>query len=117
MDLATIVLVRRPMAETLARRRDEQFFLEGPHSRLSELRFALGVFREFIAGFRALHFVGPCVTVFGSARFQEGHPFYEKGRELGRKIASDRRFISIDSPEQLAGVEALFAAEASAAGA
>jgi len=36
---------------------------------------------------------------------------------LGRKIASDRRFISIDSPEQLAGVEALFAAEASAAGA
>jgi uncharacterized protein (TIGR00730 family) len=55
---------------------------------LSELRFALGVFREFIAGFRALHFVGPCVTVFGSARFHEGHPFYEKGRELGRKIAS-----------------------------
>jgi len=66
----------------------EEFFLEGPHSRLSELRFVMRVFREFIEGFRALHFVGPCVTVFGSARFGEGHPFYEKGRHLGRKIAA-----------------------------
>lgn len=36
---------------------------------------------------------------------------------LGRKMASDRRFVNIDSPEQLAAVEALFASEASAAGA
>jgi len=34
-----------------------------------------------------LHFVGPCVTVFGSARFKEDHPYYEKARELAAAIA------------------------------
>jgi len=38
-------------------------------------------------GFRALHFVGPCVTVFGSARFKADHPYYELGRELGARLA------------------------------
>jgi uncharacterized protein (TIGR00730 family) len=38
-------------------------------------------------GFRALHFVGPCVTVFGSARFKPDHPYYELGREVGAGLA------------------------------
>ena len=38
---------------------------------------------EFMRGFRALHFVGPCVTVFGSARFPETHPYYVLARQLG----------------------------------
>ena len=38
-------------------------------------------------GFRALHFVGPCVTVFGSARFPETHPFYALAREVGGRLA------------------------------
>ena len=42
---------------------------------------------EFIRGFRALHFVGPCVTVFGSARFKADHPYYEVGRQVGRELA------------------------------
>jgi uncharacterized protein (TIGR00730 family) len=42
---------------------------------------------EFVRGFRALHFVGPCVTVFGSARFREDHPYYGLGREVGRELA------------------------------
>ncbi|MGH7890440.1 MAG: TIGR00730 family Rossman fold protein [Thermodesulfobacteriota bacterium] len=42
---------------------------------------------EFIKGFRKLHFVGPCVTVFGSARFTESHPYYELGRVLGQRLA------------------------------
>jgi uncharacterized protein (TIGR00730 family) len=41
---------------------------------------------EFVRGFRALHFVGPCVTVFGSARFSEDHPYYELAREVGREL-------------------------------
>jgi uncharacterized protein (TIGR00730 family) len=40
-----------------------------------------------LRGFRALHFVGPCVTVFGSARFTETHPNYALGREVGRRLA------------------------------
>ena len=62
-------------------------FLEGPQSRWKEFKFALSVLMEFIKGFRTLHFIGPCVTVFGSARFKEGHPDYELTRELSGKIA------------------------------
>ena len=51
--------------------KQEEYFLEGPHSRASEFNFIIKVMREFLKGFRALHFVGPCVTVFGSARFKE----------------------------------------------
>ena len=62
-------------------------YLEGPKSRTYELGFAWKVFREFIKGFRTLHFVGPCITVFGSARFKEDHPHYQSAREFGRQIA------------------------------
>jgi uncharacterized protein (TIGR00730 family) len=62
-------------------------FLEGPQSRWKELKFMLSIAYEFFKGLRALHFVGPCVTVFGSARFGEGHPDYEAARELSGKIA------------------------------
>jgi uncharacterized protein (TIGR00730 family) len=62
-------------------------FLEGPRARRSELRLALGIFAEFIRGFRALHFVGPCVTVFGSARFKEDHAYYAVAREVGHRLA------------------------------
>jgi uncharacterized protein (TIGR00730 family) len=40
-----------------------------------------------VRGFRALHFVGPCVTVFGSARFTEEHPFYALARQIGGRLA------------------------------
>ena len=65
----------------------EARFLEGPRARRSELLWALGTFVEFIRGFRVLHFVGPCVTVFGSARFKEDHPYYALAREVGRGLA------------------------------
>jgi hypothetical protein len=67
--------------------KEDYYFLEGPKSRQYEFIFALEVFWEFIKGIRALHFVGPSVTVFGSARFREGHKYYELSRELGAKIA------------------------------
>jgi len=67
---------------------EEQVFLEGPHSRGFEFIEALKIFRELIHGFRALHFVGPCITVFGSARFPAEHPYYKLTRELGAKIAA-----------------------------
>ena len=62
-------------------------FLSGPQSRLKELRFIWSVFIEFIRGFRALHFSGPCVTIFGSARFKPEHPYYKKTEELAAAIA------------------------------
>jgi uncharacterized protein (TIGR00730 family) len=67
--------------------REEEIFLEGPLRRSSELLRAWRIFLEFIKGFRALHFTGPCVTVFGSARFPETHPYYQLTREMGAKLA------------------------------
>ena len=67
--------------------KDERKFLEGPRSRSYEFFFSMRVLLELIKGFRALHFVGPCITVFGSARFKEGHPYYQKAYEIGKRIA------------------------------
>jgi uncharacterized protein (TIGR00730 family) len=62
-------------------------FLQGPQKRLEELRRAMRIFWEFVRGFRTLHFVGPCVTVFGSARFTENHEYYKLARALGAELA------------------------------
>jgi uncharacterized protein (TIGR00730 family) len=70
-----------------ARSADESHFLSGPRPRGSELLRALYIFVEFIRGFRALHFVGPCVTVFGSARFGEHDPYYALARRMGASLA------------------------------
>jgi uncharacterized protein (TIGR00730 family) len=65
----------------------DKIFLEGPRSRFEEFFTLLRVMRDFLRGFRALHFVGPCVTVFGSARIKSGDPHYELARKMGAAIA------------------------------
>ena len=65
----------------------DRALLEGPQARRRDLGLVLKAIRDFVRGFRALSFVGPCVTVFGSARFQEGHPYYDLGREVGRSLS------------------------------
>ena len=65
----------------------ERKFLAGPQDRSSEFLRTLRIGLEFLRGFRKLHWVGPCVTVFGSARFREDHPYYAVGRELGGALA------------------------------
>jgi len=65
----------------------DRVLLEGPHSRLRELLLLLRAGRDLIRGFRGLHFVGPCVTVFGSARFDEHHRYYALAREVGGALA------------------------------
>lgn len=66
---------------------EEIKFLDGPQSRWQDFVITLRTIFDFIKGFRTLHFAGPCVTVFGSARFPETHPHYKKAREIGREIA------------------------------
>lgn len=65
----------------------DRVLLAGPQRRGSEFARAVRIFLEFIKGFRALRFVGPCVTVFGSARTREDDPCYEMAREVGRRLA------------------------------
>src|SRR5258707_13186136 len=67
--------------------RADEIFLEGPRSRFAEFFALLRVMRDFLRGFRTLHFVGPCVTVFGSARIKLGDPHYELTRQMGAAIA------------------------------
>lgn len=66
---------------------EERYFLEGPKSRSSEFFMMLRILRDFLRGFRVLHFVGPCVTVFGSARFETDHPYYELARKAGQGLS------------------------------
>src|SRR5581483_5702784 len=65
----------------------EHIFLQGPHPRGFELRRLFRISYECLYGFRKLHFVGPCVTVFGSARFHDNNPVYEMTREMGAALA------------------------------
>jgi uncharacterized protein (TIGR00730 family) len=66
---------------------DEGHFLAGPSRRGPELLRTFRILFEFVRGFRKLHFLGPTVSVFGSARFPEGHRYYELGREVGFRLA------------------------------
>ncbi len=65
----------------------DRALLSGPNRRLHDLQLLWSVARDFMKGFRALHFVGPCITVFGSARFDENHRYYQLARAMGAAIA------------------------------
>jgi hypothetical protein len=84
MDKEKLTAESKPLLD-----KDQYYYLEGPKSRTYELSFGFSVLWEFVKGFRALHFVGPCITVFGSARFKEGHRYYELARKVGARIASE----------------------------
>jgi uncharacterized protein (TIGR00730 family) len=66
---------------------EEQSFLKGPRARWREFKYVMGSVRQFIKGFRALHFIGPCITVFGSARFKEGHTYYQLAKEISAAVS------------------------------
>ncbi len=70
-----------------SRSRAEERLLSGRRPGRAELRSALGILAEFLQGFRALRGLGACVTVFGSARFDEGHRYYQLAERLGERLA------------------------------
>jgi len=71
----------------MTNQKEEIKFLDGPQSRLKDFWFIIKIISQFIKGFRTLHFVGPCITVFGSARFHDGHEYYEAAQSIAGKIA------------------------------
>jgi uncharacterized protein (TIGR00730 family) len=75
------------LAATASPERADEIFLEGPRSRFGELITLFRVMLDFLRGFRALHFVGPCVTVFGSARVKPESPHYKLAQQMGAAIA------------------------------
>jgi len=67
----------------------EKAFLCGKRSRHEDLESVVTIFLEFLRGFESFDFEGPCVTVFGSSRFDESHPYYALAREMGGALARD----------------------------
>ena len=65
--------------------------------RISRQRDTWMVFKimgEFVEGFETLHDLGPAVSLFGSARMKEGHPYYELARRTA-KLLVQRGFAVI----------------------
>ena len=44
---------------------------------------------EFVNGFEKMSAIGPCVSIFGSARTDENHPYYKLAVEVAEKIAKN----------------------------
>jgi uncharacterized protein (TIGR00730 family) len=66
---------------------EERDFLHGARTLENELERMVRINNEFENGFRKLFKIGPAVTVFGSARFKDGHPYYKLTRKLGSELA------------------------------
>lgn len=83
----SIALDEPSVALTASPSLTDEIFLEEPRSRIREFFTLIRVMRDFIRGFRVLHFVGPCVTVFGSARIKSDSSYYKLARRMGSAIA------------------------------
>ena len=84
-DIKDLLSARTPLLKSI--QDAEKNFLSGRRSSADELESAVRVFLEMLRGFEEMDFEGRCVTVFGSARFDEDHPYYTMGREVGRRLA------------------------------
>ena len=81
------------MPQKLGRTRDTEdtaFLMGGKKSRtLHEPWRIFRIMGEFVEGFDTLAELGPAVSMFGSARIQEGHPYYEAAREVSAMLARE----------------------------
>jgi uncharacterized protein (TIGR00730 family) len=66
---------------------DERELLNGVRAAHKERARLERIQREFLRGFGGLFNVGPAVTVFGSARFKDSHPYYKLARATGAELA------------------------------
>jgi hypothetical protein len=67
--------------------KSESLFIEEPLTRLKNLLFTFKVQYNFIKAFRKMHFIGPCVTIFGSARFGPETAHYKSAEKIGTEMA------------------------------
>ncbi len=67
----------------------DEGFLKDSHGFFRDLGRIFEIAWDFWNGFNRLRGIGPCVTVFGSARFKEGEPYYDLAREIGKKLGEN----------------------------
>src|SRR5262245_50174630 len=74
------------LPDSKAANRERNFLMEKRSPEREKARLKR-ITAEFERGFKRLGKLGPAVTVFGSARFKQGHPHYELAREVGKELA------------------------------
>ena len=47
------------------------------------------VMAEFVDGFEILNNIGPCISIFGSARTKPDHPYYKKAIDIARRLTEE----------------------------
>ena len=47
------------------------------------------IMAEFVQGFETLAKIGPCISIFGSARTQPGHKYYDMAVEVAKRLAQE----------------------------
>ncbi len=47
------------------------------------------IMAEFVQGFETLAKIGPCISIFGSARTKPGHKYYEMTVEVAKRLAEE----------------------------
>lgn len=65
----------------------ERQLIEGPRTVLADLKRLLKITFEFVRGFHSFRNLEPCVTFFGSARFNQHHPYYKLAQQTSKLIS------------------------------
>lgn len=74
-----------PLSDDLMNQ-EREFLLEA-RTPEKEMERLVRINSEFENSFKKLFNIGPAITVFGSARYKENHPFYKLTVEVGKKLA------------------------------
>ncbi|ESU22673.1 hypothetical protein FEDK69T_19310 [Flavobacterium enshiense DK69] len=67
----------------------QKIFFEAKRDLSDEIRDSFKIMADLWEGIAAFQEINNCVTVYGSARFQEGHKYYELARAMGKKLAEN----------------------------
>jgi len=59
------------------------------HNKTDDAWQILRIQGEFTKGFDIFNELGPCISVFGSARTKTGTKWYEEAKEFGKLIACE----------------------------
>jgi len=57
-----------------------------PEIRVTDSWATFKIMAEFVEGFEKMSKIGPCVSVFGSARTKADNPYYKLAEEIGAKL-------------------------------
>ena len=78
-------IIQNPMNDTIKISKQRRWAESKAHSSWQIFK----IMAEFVEGFEALAKLGPCISVFGSARTQPGQPYYELAVDISKRLAEE----------------------------